>query len=229
MVVWLGAGRCLRDSGEGPGRAALGHGVDSVVTNSHSWLRRRRFPDVSVTRARICRCHCTIPPDRRQQCLYRTLPAARKPEVKNHPASAGRIGGRRRAWRRRLLAQRSRAQLPGRRRADEHDGRLHKHGAARHGRGDQAPSATSAPSAVEAKVSISNFAFDPAALTIKVGTTVTWTNNDVVAHTVTFTDVANSPVLNRGDQFSRTFTKPGTYSYICSIHPFMHGMVVVTP
>jgi plastocyanin len=93
----------------------------------------------------------------------------------------------------------------------------------------QAPSATSAPSGVEAKVSISNFAFDPAALTIKVGTTVTWTNNDVVAHTVTFTDVANSPVLNRGDHFSRTFTKPGTDSYICSIHPFMHGMVVVTP
>ena len=93
----------------------------------------------------------------------------------------------------------------------------------------QAPSATSAPSGAEAKVSISNFAFDPAALTIKVGTTVTWTNNDVVAHTVTFTDVANSPVLNRGDHFSRAFTKAGTYSYICSIHPFMHGMVVVTP
>jgi plastocyanin len=93
----------------------------------------------------------------------------------------------------------------------------------------QVPSATTAPSGAEAKVSISNFAFDPAVLTVKVGTTVTWTNNDIVAHTVTFTDVANSPVLNRGDHFSRTFTKVGTYSYICSIHPFMHGMVVVTP
>jgi amicyanin len=88
--------------------------------------------------------------------------------------------------------------------------------------------ATTAPSGAPAKVSITNFAFDPTALTVKVGTTVTWTNNDVVAHTVTFTDVANSPVLNRGDNFSRQFTKAGTYSYICSIHPFMHGMVVVT-
>ncbi|HEX3540233.1 MAG TPA: plastocyanin/azurin family copper-binding protein [Acidimicrobiales bacterium] len=75
---------------------------------------------------------------------------------------------------------------------------------------------------------MTNFAFDPAALTVKAGTKVTWTNNDIVAHTVTFTDVANSPVLNRGDTFSRTFTSPGTYSYICSIHPFMHGTVVVT-
>jgi amicyanin len=93
----------------------------------------------------------------------------------------------------------------------------------------QVPSATPAPSGAEAKVSISNFAFDPVALTVKVGTTVTWTNNDIVAHTVTFTDVADSPVLNRGDHFSRTFTEAGTYSYICSIHPFMQGMVVVTP
>jgi amicyanin len=93
----------------------------------------------------------------------------------------------------------------------------------------QVPSATTAPSGAEAKVSITNFAFDPAAVTVKVGATVTWTNNDIVAHTVTFTDVANSPVLNRGDHFSRTFTKAGTYAYICSIHPFMHGTVVVTP
>jgi amicyanin len=92
-----------------------------------------------------------------------------------------------------------------------------------------APSGGEVPAAASAKVSIANFAFDPATLTIKAGTTVVWTNNDVVAHTVTFTDVANSPVLNRGDTFSRTFTAPGTFSYICSIHPFMHGTVVVTP
>ncbi|MDQ1391500.1 MAG: hypothetical protein QOF30_477 [Acidimicrobiaceae bacterium] len=86
----------------------------------------------------------------------------------------------------------------------------------------------SAPVGSAEKVTITNFAFSPAILTIRVGTKVTWTNNDVVAHTVTFTDVANSPVLNRGDTFSRTFTAAGTYSYICSIHPFMHGSVVVT-
>lgn len=91
-----------------------------------------------------------------------------------------------------------------------------------------APSPSTAAIGAAAKVTITNFAFDPAALTVKAGTKVTWTNNDIVAHTVTFTDVANSPVLNRGDTFSRTFTTPGTYSYICSIHPFMHGTVVVT-
>lgn len=85
------------------------------------------------------------------------------------------------------------------------------------------------PTGATENVSIVNFAFSPAILTIRVGTKVTWTNNDVVAHTVTFTDVANSPVLNRGDSFSRIFTAAGTYSYICSIHPFMHGSVVVTP
>jgi len=79
-----------------------------------------------------------------------------------------------------------------------------------------------------AKVTITNFAFSPAILSVRVGTKVTWTNNDIVAHTVTFTDAANSPVLNRGGTFSRTFAAAGTYPYICSIHPFMHGSVVVT-
>jgi plastocyanin len=92
------------------------------------------------------------------------------------------------------------------------------------------PPNTPAPAPVSgtAKVTITNFAFSPAILTVRVGTKVTWTNEDIVAHTVTFTDVANSPVLNRGNTFSRTFTAAGTYSYICSIHPFMHGSVVVT-
>jgi amicyanin len=87
--------------------------------------------------------------------------------------------------------------------------------------------APAAPVGNQAKVSITNFAFSPAVLTIKAGSTVTWTNNDIVAHTVTFTDAANSPVLNHGDTFSRTFTAAGTYAYICSIHPFMHGTVNV--
>jgi plastocyanin len=90
------------------------------------------------------------------------------------------------------------------------------------------PARPAASATADAKVSITNFKFDPGTVRIKVSTTVLWTNNDIVAHTVTFTDVANSPVLNRGDQFSRTFSAPGTYSYICSIHPFMHGTVVVS-
>jgi amicyanin len=80
-----------------------------------------------------------------------------------------------------------------------------------------------------AAVGILNFNFSPAALTVKVGTTVVWTNNDAIAHTVNFmTGAVNSSVLNQNDKFSHTFTTPGTYDYICSIHPFMHGSVTVT-
>ena len=78
-------------------------------------------------------------------------------------------------------------------------------------------------------MSIANFAFTPATLTVKVGTTVVWTNKDSIAHTVDFmTAGINSNVLNQNDQFTHTFTAPGSYDYICSIHPFMHGSVTVT-
>ena len=81
-----------------------------------------------------------------------------------------------------------------------------------------------------ANVDIVNFRFTPAELTVKAGTTIRWTNHGYVPHTVDFTDGAvNSGVLNNGNQFTHTFTTPGTYPYICHIHPFMHGTVVVTP
>jgi len=90
--------------------------------------------------------------------------------------------------------------------------------------------APSPAAAATAGVGIVNFKFTPASLTVKVGTTVVWTNNDAIAHTVNFTtEGINSPVLNQHDQFTHTFTAPGTYDYICSIHPFMHGSVTVTP
>ena len=90
-----------------------------------------------------------------------------------------------------------------------------------------APTAT-APTAVAA-VGIVNFAFTPAALTVKAGTTVVWTNKDSIGHTVNLTRAGiNSAVLNQNDKFSHTFTAPGTYDYICSIHPFMHGSIAVT-
>jgi amicyanin len=96
-----------------------------------------------------------------------------------------------------------------------------------------APTATSNQSAtsgtVTADVGIVNFKFSPAMLTVKVGTTVVWTNNDSIAHSVNFaTGGINSNVLNQNDQFTYTFTTPGTYDYICSIHPFMHGSITVT-
>ena len=88
--------------------------------------------------------------------------------------------------------------------------------------------ATRAPASATV-VGIVNFAFMPATLTVKVGTTVAWTNTDAIAHTVHFmTGGISSSALNQSEQFTHTFTTPGTYGYICSIHPFMHGSVTVT-
>ena len=89
--------------------------------------------------------------------------------------------------------------------------------------------AVSPAPAATTDVGIVNFKFTPATLTVKVGTTVVWTNKDAIAHTVNFaTSGINSSVLNQNDHFSHAFTVPGTYDYICSIHPFMHGSVIVT-
>jgi amicyanin len=97
------------------------------------------------------------------------------------------------------------------------------------GAGTAGAGAPSPAAATPADVGITNFKFTPASLTVKVGTSVVWTNHDAIAHTVNFTaDGINSTVLNQNDQFTHTFTTPGTYDYICSIHPFMHGSVTVT-
>lgn len=77
-------------------------------------------------------------------------------------------------------------------------------------------------------VAIANFAFSPAVITVKAGATVTWTNRDEDAHAVAIAGVPASRPLQNGDTYTHTFAQPGTYSYICSIHPYMHGMVVVT-
>ena len=79
----------------------------------------------------------------------------------------------------------------------------------------------------DAQVRIINFTFTPARVTIRAGQTVQWTNRDAIAHTVDFAGVISN-VLNRGDTYTQRFMAPGTYPYICLIHPFMHGMVVVT-
>jgi plastocyanin len=79
-------------------------------------------------------------------------------------------------------------------------------------------------------VAIKNFAFSPAVVTVRVGTTVTWTNSDQDAHTVTATGGAfRSPTMNTADTFRYTFTEAGRYDYLCTIHPFMTATVVVTP
>lgn len=77
-------------------------------------------------------------------------------------------------------------------------------------------------------VTIVNFSFQPATLTIPVGTTVTWTNQDTAPHTSTSdTGVWNSGTLSTGQSYSRTFSQPGTFPYHCNVHPNMHGTVVV--
>ena len=73
-------------------------------------------------------------------------------------------------------------------------------------------------------VSISNFAFDPSPLTVKVGSTVTWTNNDNASHNVVADDGSfKSDTLAKGATFSFTFTKAGTYQYYCSFHGGPNG------
>jgi plastocyanin len=81
-------------------------------------------------------------------------------------------------------------------------------------------------------VSIKDFAFVPAAITVKTGVTVTWTNSDQDPHTVTSVSPAtqlHSPTLNTGGVYRHAFTAPGTYEYLCTIHPFMTATVLVTP
>ena len=80
------------------------------------------------------------------------------------------------------------------------------------------------------QVVINNFAFGPTTLTVKRGTTVTWTNKDGDAHTVTAAGAKplfGSNPLDTGDSFSFTFNAPGTYAYFCKIHPTMKGVIVV--
>jgi len=87
---------------------------------------------------------------------------------------------------------------------------------------------TTAPAANGNSVTIANFAFSPATLTVKVGTKVTWTNNDSATHTVTALQGAfDSGDLPTGQSFSFTFTKAGTYNYHCAIHSSMTATIIV--
>jgi plastocyanin len=91
-------------------------------------------------------------------------------------------------------------------------------------------SATGSPAAATGdQVSIDNFAFAPATLTVKAGATVTWTNRDEEPHTVAASDGSfHSPGMGTGATYSHTFGTAGKFDYVCSIHPMMHGTVVVT-
>jgi plastocyanin len=80
-----------------------------------------------------------------------------------------------------------------------------------------------------AKVKIDNFTFEPEVLTVKAGTTVTWTNVDDIPHTVASKTpkVFKSKALDTDDSYSFTFREPGTFEYFCSLHPHMTATVRV--
>jgi plastocyanin len=79
-------------------------------------------------------------------------------------------------------------------------------------------------------VTIDNFTFSPAELTVAKGTTVTWVNHDDIPHTVVNTDKAfRSKALDTDDSYSFTFTSEGTFNYFCGLHPHMVGKIIVTP
>jgi len=77
-------------------------------------------------------------------------------------------------------------------------------------------------------VTIDNFVFEPARVTVKAGTTVTWTNRDDIPHTVAAKErLFKSKVMDTDESYSFTFSTPGEYTYFCSLHPHMTGTIVV--
>jgi plastocyanin len=92
----------------------------------------------------------------------------------------------------------------------------------------QVPASTTAVLGSKAAITISGFKFDPDTVTVKTGTTITWTNQDSTDHTVTADDGSwKSENLAKDATFSFTFDKAGTYTYHCSIHTSMKGTIIV--
>ena len=98
-------------------------------------------------------------------------------------------------------------------------------------------SATTTTTIGGANIAISNLVFNPSNITVSIGTTVTWTNQDNFDHTVTSTATSggttpdgrfNSGDLSSGEHWSFTFTQAGTYYYYCKHHTTMHGTIIVT-
>lgn len=88
----------------------------------------------------------------------------------------------------------------------------------------------SAATSPDATVSIENFTFAPATITVPAGTTVVWVNHDDIPHLVAADDKQfKSPALDTDDRYARRFDAPGTYAYFCGLHPHMTGKVVVMP
>ncbi|MCI3271818.1 cupredoxin domain-containing protein [Streptomyces cylindrosporus] len=92
--------------------------------------------------------------------------------------------------------------------------------------------AAPARAATTHQVAMSGYAFAPRSLTVTAGDTVTWTNQDQAPHDVKTTSgpaAVHSPMLSKGGSWSHTFTTPGTYGYVCTVHPNMTAQLVVLP
>ena len=84
------------------------------------------------------------------------------------------------------------------------------------------------PAFADETVTIKNFDFAPMMLSVKAGSTVTWRNDDEEPHTVVSQDgLFRSAAIDGGERFSFKFDKPGTYKYVCTIHPRMMATVTV--
>ncbi len=93
-----------------------------------------------------------------------------------------------------------------------------------------ADAAEPAPLSATPTVHIKNFAFEPTPLTVHVGDSVTFVNDDDEAHTVTASDKSfDSEGLDGAGSWQHVFAKAGTYHYFCELHPYMKAIVVVLP
>jgi plastocyanin len=96
------------------------------------------------------------------------------------------------------------------------------------GGASRAAQPSAAPAAADSSIAIRNFMFEPMSLEVAAGTKVTWKNFDGEPHTIhSIDDAFRSGALDRNDTFSFQFDKPGTYRYVCSIHPQMVATIVV--
>ena len=88
---------------------------------------------------------------------------------------------------------------------------------------------TAADAAVASSVSIKGFTYQPNPLSVRKGTTITWTNNDPTIHTISAEDNSfDSGTFKQDATFRITTTKAGSYPYFCRTHPFMRGTLTVT-
>jgi amicyanin len=101
------------------------------------------------------------------------------------------------------------------------------------GSNQSTPTQQGTPATGVTKIVMQNSAYQPGNTQVRVGTTVTWTNQDDVPHTVTFrnsmpgSSMMGSSMMTHGQSFSYTFRMPGTYQYYCTVHPYMVATVTV--